>query len=223
MSYEKKFIAEPVKKYRIMKFLEQSLDKDWIAGIDVQRTPLATRITLETLNPGKVIGRRGKSINRLTDILRDEFGIENPQINVVEITQPFLEPRIISKKAARYIEMGKKVRAVLHYLLREIMNAGAMGAEIIASGKIGAKGARAKTLKVSAGYIPKSGDLVYQVRKAHVSANTKSGVIGVLTRIVPPGTIFPGMKVEKVALPKIVASAGDVEERRDDGNTGEKK
>ena len=211
---EKKFIDEPIEKYKIMKFLEDNLGQAWIANIDIQRTPLATRVTLETLNPGRIIGRKGRSINRLTETLKKEFNVENPQINVVEVTQPYLEPRIVAKKAARYIEIGKKVRAVMHYLLREIMNAGAMGAEIVASGKIGAKGARARTLRVYAGYIPKAGEPVHYVRRAHLTANTKSGTIGVLVRIVPPGTKFPDKEVaEKVDLPKVVENAKEVGRR----------
>ncbi|MFA5049718.1 MAG: 30S ribosomal protein S3 [Candidatus Micrarchaeia archaeon] len=209
---EKKFIEEPINKYKIMRFLENSLNHAWIANIDIQRTPLATRITLETLNPGKVIGRRGRAINTLTEVLKNEFKVDNPQINVVEITNPYLEPRIVAKKASKYIEMGKKVRAIMHFLLKEIMNAGAMGAEIVAAGKIGAKGARAKTLRVYAGYIPKAGEPVHYVRTAHLNANTKSGIIGVLVRIVPPGTKFPDKQTDqKVDLPKVVQSAeGDV-------------
>lgn len=212
---EKKFIDDAIERYKIMKFLEKSLGQAWIANIDIQRTPLATRITLETLSPGRIIGRKGRSINRLTEVLKKEFNVENPQINVAEVTQPYLEPRIVAKKASRYIEMGKKVRAVLHYLLKEIMGAGAMGAEIVAAGKIGAKGARAKTLRVYAGYIPKAGEPLHDVKTAHISANTKSGIIGVLVRIVPPGTKFPDKEVtEKVDLPKVVESAKEIGGRR---------
>lgn len=212
---EKKFIENPIEKYKVMRFLEKNLGQAWIANIDIQRTPLATRITLETMNPGKIIGRKGKTINKLTETLKSKFNVDNPQINVVEVTQPYLEPRIVAKRASRYIETGKKVRAVLHYLLKEIMGAGAMGAEIVASGKIGAKGARARTLRVYAGYIPKSGEPVHYVKRAHLTANTKSGIIGVLVRIVPPGTKFPDKEVtEKVALPKVVESAKEVGRRR---------
>jgi len=46
---------------------------------------------------------------------------------------------------------------------------------------------------------------------AHLAANTKSGVIGVLVRIVPPGTVFPDKKTEAVPLPKVVTAAESVE------------
>ncbi len=215
MVVEDKFITEPIKKYRIMKFLEKELERAGVANIEIQRTPVVTRIAIVVLNPGRVIGRKGRTINLLTEVLHTKFGLENPQISVVEAENPNLEPRIVAKRAARNIEMGHKVRAVLHSLLRDIMRS-AMGAEIVASGKIGAKGARAKKLRVSAGIIPKAGEPARLVREAHVSANTKSGIIGVLVRIVPPGTVFPDKPAtaEAVELPKVIQAAKPIEPRR---------
>lgn len=213
MLYTDKLINEPFVKYQIMKYLEDKLDRAGLANIDIQRTPVVTRITLEVINPARIIGKRGRLINELTETIKKEFNIENPQISVMEVKSPALEPRIVAKRTARYIEMGKKVRAILHFALHEILSAGALGAEIVASGKIGAKGARAKSLHVSAGYIPKSGEPGrYSVRSAHINANTKSGVIGILVRIVPPGTVFPDKKpTEAIPIPKVVASAENID------------
>jgi len=191
MAIEGKFIDNPIEKYKVMTFLENELDRAGVASIEIQRTPIVTRIAIEVLNPGRVIGKKGKTINMLTETLKKKFKLDNPQISVVEVKNPTLEPMLVAKKAAKYIEMGKKVRAILHFLLKDIMRNGALGAEIVASGKIGAKGARRKSLRVADGYIPKAGEPARLVREAHVSANTKSGIIGVLVRIAPPGTVFP--------------------------------
>ncbi|MCP4646739.1 MAG: 30S ribosomal protein S3 [bacterium] len=191
MTIEGKFIDDPIEKYKVMTFLEEELDRAGVASIEIQRTPIVTRIAIEVLNPGRVIGKKGKTINMLTETLKKKFKLDNPQISVVEVKNPTLEPSLVAKKATKYIEMGKKVRAVLHFLLKDIMRNGALGAEIVAAGKIGAKGARSKSLRVADGYIPKAGEPARLVREAHVSANTKSGIIGVLVRIAPPGTVFP--------------------------------
>lgn len=206
MAVEKKFIDSPIEKYRVMKFLEKELDKAGVANIDIQRTPMVTRIAIEVLNPGRVIGRKGKTINLLTETLRVKFGIENPQISVVESRNPNLEPSLVAKKACKYIETGRKVRSVLHFLIKDIMRNGAVGAEVVASGKIGAKNARAKSLRVSVGYMPKAGEPARLVRESHIAANTKSGIIGVLVRIAPPGTVFPDKDASKgITLPKVLA------------------
>lgn len=214
MLYEDKLIGEPFGRYKVMKFLEKRLDRAGLASVDIQRTPLVTRITLEVTNPARIIGKKGRLINELTETIKREFNIDNPQISVVEVRDPFLESRMVAKRTSKYIEMGKKVRAVLNYMLREIIKAGALGAEIVASGKIGAKGARAKSLRVSAGYIPKAGEPARLVKEAHINANTKSGVIGVLVRIVPPGTQFPDKQTTDIPLPKTITGARDVDRRR---------
>ncbi len=215
MLYQEKLIEEPISKYQVMKFLEQKLDRAGLASVDIQRTPLVTRITLEVTNPARIIGKRGKLINELTEVIKKEFKIENPQISVMEVRNPFLEPRMVAKKAAKYIEMGKKVRAVLHFVLREVIRAGALGAEIRAAGKIGGKGAKAKSLRVMAGYIPSAGEPARLVRVAHLNANTKSGVIGVMVRLVPPGTVFPDKQNVQVVLPKVIEAASEVSETRE--------
>ncbi|OIO21696.1 30S ribosomal protein S3 [Candidatus Micrarchaeota archaeon CG1_02_47_40] len=224
MGVERKFIEDAIVKYRVSRFLEQELDRAGFSRLEIQRTPLVTRIAVEVTNPGKVIGRKGRTIKELTDAISREFKLENPQISVVEITNQSRQPRLVAKKACRYIEQGKKVRAILHSLLREVMGAGALGAEIIAAGKIAAKGARAKKLRVAAGYIPKAGEPARLVDSAHVTAYPKSGAIGVLVRIVQPGTVFPDkVPAAVVELPRIIAAAEDVERSGKEGETAQEQ
>ncbi|MEM4555015.1 MAG: 30S ribosomal protein S3 [Candidatus Anstonellaceae archaeon] len=208
---EEKFIEDAITRYRVSKFLEAELDRAGFSRVAIQRTPMVTRIAVEVTNPGRVIGKKGKSIQDLTETIQKEFNIDNPQISVLESANQNLEPRLVAKKICRYIEMGKKIRAILHAGLRDIMRAGALGAEIVASGKIAAKGGRSKSFRVMAGYIPKAGEPSRQVREAHVTAYPKSGAIGVLVRIVPPGTVFPDKDPSaKIQIAKVIESAEDI-------------
>ncbi|MCX6771602.1 MAG: 30S ribosomal protein S3 [Candidatus Micrarchaeota archaeon] len=208
---EGKFIEDAITRYRVSKFLETELDRAGFSRVDIQRTPMVTRIAVEVTNPGRVIGKRGKSIQDLTDAITREFKIENPQISVVESANQNLEPRLVAKKICRFIEMGKKIRAILHASLRDIMGAGALGAEIVASGKVAAKGGRSKRFRLMAGYIPKAGEPARLVARSHVTAYPKSGAIGVLVRIVLPGTEFPDkVSGSKPELAKVIMAADDV-------------
>lgn len=211
--YEKKFIEEPILQYEIMRFLQKGLDRADLANIDIQRTPVVTRITIEVMNPGRIIGRRGGIINQLTETLQKEFNIKNPQISVVEVRNPALEPMIVGRRAAKMLEMGKKTRMILHFLLRDIMAAGAIGGEIVISGAM-SKGSRAKRMSVVAGFIPKAGEPARLVKEAHVTSVTKYGAIGILVRIVQPGTVFPDKAPTQApaAIPKSVKAAASVEE-----------
>jgi small subunit ribosomal protein S3 len=207
MAVERKFIEDAISRYRLAAYLEKELDRAGFSKVEIQRTPMVTRINVEVTKPGKVIGRKGKTIKDLTDAIQKNFGIDNPQISVSEVTNENLEPRLVAKRVVRSVEMGRNVRRILHFTLKTIMDAGALGAEIVASGKIAAKGARAKRLRVGAGYMPKSGEPSRLVRVAHVTAYPKFGAIGVLVKIVPPGTVFPDKKTKPVELPRVIKEA----------------
>ncbi|MFH1471181.1 MAG: 30S ribosomal protein S3, partial [Candidatus Micrarchaeota archaeon] len=208
MAIERKFIEDSINRHRVAEFLEKELDRAGFSHVEIQRTPMVTRIAVSVTNPGRVIGKRGKTINDLTTAVQREFKIDNPQISVVEISTVELEPRLMAKKAVKMIEMGKNIRRILHATLKMIMDAGALGAEVIASGKIAAKGGRSKRLRVSAGYLPKAGEPSRLVRIASITAYPKSGAIGVIVKIVPPGTEFPDKKkAKKIELPRVIQSA----------------
>lgn len=217
MGIERKFVEEAIIRYQVSKYLETELDRAGFTRVDIQRTPMVTRIGVEVTNPGKVIGKKGKTIRELTDNIAKVFKIENPQISVTETKNPELEPRLVAKKVCRFIEMGKKPRAILHSALRDIMAAGALGGEIVAAGKLAAKGGRAKSMRVFAGYMPKAGEPARLVSQSHVTAYPKAGAIGVLVRIVLPGTKFPDKKdITRVEIPNIIAKAEDINAPQDD-------
>ena len=70
------------------------------------------------------------------------------------------------------------------------MGAGALGIEIIISGKV--PSSRAKSWRFYQGYLKKCGDIALTgVDTAYASAKLKSGVVGIQVRIMPPGTKLP--------------------------------
>lgn len=209
MVVERKFIEDAIIKIHISRYLEKVLSRAGFSRIEIQKTPLITRITVYVTNPGRVIGRGGQTIDALTETLRNKFKVENPQISVAEVRNPKLEPRLVAKYIANSLERGANARSLMHSTIRDIMLNGALGAEVVASGKLAAKGARAKNIKVRLGYLPKAGDVTNLVDEAQVAAYPKYGAIGITVRIVQPGTVFPDRVIKKdVELPKNIAAAG---------------
>ena len=85
MAIENKFLNDSIIKHSISQFMEQSLTKAGFSRVEVQKTPVITRITVYVLNPGRVIGRGGKTIDALTDQVKELFKMQNPQISIVEV------------------------------------------------------------------------------------------------------------------------------------------
>ena len=191
MAIERKFVKDSLTRYKVSEFLRGELERAGFSGAEIQRTPVVTRIAVEVTHPGRVIGKRGKSIKELTEKIHKKFNMDNPQISVIECAEPLLKPVLVAKRACMYIERGKKIRPVMHRLLSEIMSKGAIGVEIVASGKLAGKGGRARTFRVVIGFVPKAGEPARLVNIGHYTAYPKAGAIGVTVRIVPPGTRFP--------------------------------
>ncbi|MGC8710532.1 MAG: 30S ribosomal protein S3 [Candidatus Micrarchaeia archaeon] len=207
MVVERKFISDALIKLRISEYLEKELTRAGFSRVDIQKTPMITRITVYVTNPGRVIGSGGQTINALTDSLKTKFHIDNPQISVAEVKNPKLEPRIIARYIANSLERGANPRSLLHSILRDLIANGALGAEIIVAGKLAAKGAKARSIKVRHGYLPKAGGVTAFVDEVHLTAYPKYGAIGIKVRIVQPGTVFPDREIKEVALPKSIAAA----------------
>ncbi len=199
---ERKFIEDLIIKYNISKYLSKALVSAGFSRVEIQKTPMITRIIVYVLNPGRVIGRGGRTLDILTDAIKKKFNIENPQINIIKIENRFLDPMIVAKNIANKFERGLNTRKIIKQTLRSILENGAIGAEIIVSGKLAAKKARAKTLRKSVGYVPKAGDTTKLVRYGVATACPKYGAIGVKVKIVPEGTVFPDRKVKKLEIPK---------------------
>ncbi len=207
MAIERRFIDDAIIKNNISKYLSRELIRAGFSRVEIQKTPVLTRITVYVLSPGRVIGRAGKTIDTLTENIKNMFRVDNPQINVMEVENKMLEPMLVAREIAEKFERGINARRVIQSMLKSILDNGAIGAEIIASGKLAAKGARAKTIRKSVGYMPKAGDVTNMVREAHATAYPKYGAIGVKVRIVPPGTVFPGVTMKPIEVPKSILNS----------------
>ncbi len=163
-------------------FLERELSHAGYGGAEIQRTPLGTRVTVYVTRPGLVIGRRGFGIKELTEKLEKEFGLDNPQVSVLEIEVPELNPRILANRVAQMIVKGTAFRRAALWALNTIMSAGAMGAEVVISGKL--RSERASFEKYTAGVLPKSGDPAERVVKEAVThVLLKMGLYGIKIKI----------------------------------------
>ena len=163
-------------------YLASTLKDAGYGDVEVQKTPIGTRITLYVTRPGLVIGRKGTGIKDLTTKLEEKFGLTNPQISVLEVSVPELNPKIMCNRIAQLIERGTAFRRAAMWSMNTIMNAGALGVEVSIAGKL--RSERAHFEKHSSGVMPKSGHLAEQiVRIGITSVLTKMGLMGIQLRI----------------------------------------
>ena len=133
MSVVKHFIGESVKKVGIDEFLRNNFEKAGYGGVEIVKTPLGTHIVIYAMRPGYVIGRGGATIKNLTRTLEEEFQLPNPQISVAEIEIPELNAFVMASRITSALKRGSHYRRAGWWTLNRIMEAGALGAEIIIS------------------------------------------------------------------------------------------
>ncbi|MCD6592866.1 30S ribosomal protein S3 [Candidatus Bathyarchaeota archaeon] len=190
MSSTKHFIEDSIKKAGVDEFLWKEFERAGYGGVEITKTPLGTNIVIYAMRPGMIIGRGGATIKNLAKILEEKFGLPNPQISVAEIEVPELNARVMASRIASALRRNIHFRRAGFWALSRIMEAGAMGAEIVISGKLRTE--RARSEKFRDGYLPKSGDPAMKyVQTAVTHVQLKPGVFGIKVSIMPPNVKLP--------------------------------
>ncbi len=204
---EKQIVSKNLREYLIQNFVKDYFPRGSYSKIDLKKTPLGEKIIVHTAMPGLVVGRKGENISELTRALKIKFNMENPQIEVAEINEVNLDPASVAQRIASYFERfgPKRFKLIGYKELQNIIDAGALGAEIVISGR-GVPGARAKRWRFQAGHLKKSGNVSENyTKKAIAVANLKSGTIGIKVDILTPDVIMPDeIKIKTTQVPIII-------------------
>jgi len=177
---EREFVKEKMKEFLVQEFIDKRISGAGHSHTIIKRTPIGDKIIIFASKPGLVVGRKGMNIRDLTESLKKNFDLENPQVEINEVENIYLDPSIIAERITSSLERygSMRFKRIGHSIMEHIINAGAMGVEILISGKI--PSARARTWRFFQGYLKKSGSVSqYGVKYAKRYAQLKTGVVGV--------------------------------------------
>ena len=191
MTGERNFIRENTNRVLIKEFLIKKIEGAGFGGMNIQRTPMGTRINILVERPGMVIGKGGSKIKELTESIRDNFKVDNPQIEIEEAGgRASLNAQIMAEKLAEALERGWHFRRAGHSTVKRIMDAGAKGCQVIIAGKL--TGARHRTEKFTEGHVKYCGEVARIVMNTGFAvAKLKPGILGVKVRIMKSDAKLP--------------------------------
>jgi len=183
---EKKFVVFKKEELGVKEYIKKALGKGKISTVGIEYTPVGEKIAISTSKPGLVIGRKGEKIDELTKILKKRFRLDNPHIEIREIKNPFLDAQLVADEIALLLERqgSLKFKVIAYKMLDSIMKAGALGAELVLSGRLPSE--RAKSWRFSQGYLKKTGHPSKVVYRAMAQAVNIQGVTGIKVSILPP-------------------------------------
>ena len=177
-------------EFAVRQEIKKMLGMGKVSSVRIEYTPVGEKIIISTHKPGLVIGRKGERIEEMSRMLRKDFKLSNPQIDIEEIKEPEFDAQINADEIASALERfgPLKFKVVAYRTLQRIIKAGALGVEIRLNGKL--PGARAKPWRFAQGYLKKTGDEAKVVSRAKARAETKPGTVGVKVAILSPHAVL---------------------------------
>ena len=218
---ERKFVAQKMKELHIEEYISNNVKNVGHSHTKMVKTPLGEKIIVYASRPGLLVGRKGQNIKELTKTLKNKFELDNPQIEISEVENQYIDAHIVAEKITDALERfgSQKFKAIGHKTMESVMQAGALGIEIIMSGKV--PSSRAKSWRFYSGYLKKCGEVsITSVDRAEAQAKLKSGVIGVKVRIMPAGTKLPD-KIE--IIPEKEIKSEDINADKKEASDAEEK
>ncbi len=164
-----------IRKYVDMKY-NRRMPKGAVAKVEVIRTRNEVKVTLHSARPGIVIGPRGGEVEKLREELEDLTG-RKVNVNVIEIKFPDLNATLVAELIAEQLGKRASFRRSMKMQCESAMNAGAKGAKILCSGRLGGA-------EIARSECQKQGSIPLHTLDANVdygvaTARTTYGAIGI--------------------------------------------
>ena len=192
---EKDFATYLHEDIKIRKLLNSELKDAVISKIEIQKTKDSVTVNVVAARPGVIIGQDGKTVETLTKKITKIVNGRNVKLNVVEVENPDLDAKVISRWIAEQLENRASFRTAQKKAMQRVMKAGAKGVKTLVSGRLGGADI-ARSEGYSDGVVPLHtlrADIDYAVSEAH----TTYGRLGVKVWICR-GEILPEKKTKNV-------------------------
>ena len=193
------YVEKLITDLKVRAYLQKRLAHAFVSGIDIERPAQSAQITIHTARPGVVIGKEGKDVEKLRQILTRMMGVP-VHINIGEVRRPETDAQLVAQSVASQLERRVMFRRAMKRSVQSAMRQGAKGIKIRLSGRLGgAEIARDEWQRE--GRVPLHtlrADIDYAACEAH----TTYGVIGVKVWIFK-GEIIGGVHEEDKEQKKV--------------------
>merc|ERR1712144_39802 len=187
VSKKRKFVADGVINAELNELLIRELAEDGYSGVEVRQTPARHEIIIRATRTQNAPGEKGRRLRELTAVVQKRFNF--PPGSVELYAEKVLNRGLCAVAQAESLRYkllgGLAVRRACYGVLRFIMESGALGCEVIVSGKLRAQ--RAKSMKFSDGYMIKAGQPAKDfIDSAVRHVLLRQGVLGIKVNIMLP-------------------------------------
>merc|ERR1711868_301564 len=187
VSKKRKFVADGVFNAELNELLIRELAEDGYSGVEIRQTPARHEIIIRATRTQNVLGEKGRRIRELTAVVQKRFNF--PPGSVELYAEKVLNRGLCAVAQAESLRYkllgGLAARRACYGVVRFVMESGALGVEVMLSGKV--RGQRAKSMKFSDGYMIAAGD----PKRTYIDSSVRhvllrQGVLGIKVMIMLP-------------------------------------
>lgn len=174
----KKYPQIAEEDYQIRTYIENRLSKASICVVRIARKIDQIEINIETARPGVILGKMGNGIDEIREDLYKQLNIKSKiRINVIEITEPDREAKLLGQWMAQQLEKRIAFRRVIRQSIQRANKANIDGIKVQISGRLnGAEIARKEWVRE--GRVPLQ-TLRAKIDYNYTQAQTIYGILGI--------------------------------------------
>jgi len=134
---------------KIRRFIKNRIGIGNVSRIEIERAANRIKVNIFTARPGAIIGRGGKGIDELSNILNRMVQADDKtavvQVNVTEVRQPELDAQLIAENIAIQLEKRVSHRRAMRQAMTRCVRLNGRGIKIMVAGRLnGAEIARSE-------------------------------------------------------------------------------
>jgi small subunit ribosomal protein S3 len=162
--------------YKIRNLVKKTFRMAAVSWVGIERAGSYLRVNIHTARPGVVIGKKGADIEAIRSQI-ESLTQRKTFINVMEIKDPELDPRLVAEAIAIQLEKRIAYRRAMRRAIERTMQSGALGVKVMVGGRLNG-GEIARREWAREGRVPLhtySAEVDYGTAEAYTTA----GIIGV--------------------------------------------
>jgi small subunit ribosomal protein S3 len=161
---------------KIRTYIKREAGRAGISRVEIERFPNQVVVTIHTMRPGIIIGRKGEAVKKLkTDL--EKLTDKKVKVEVSEIAKPDLDSTLVAENIAGQLERRIGHSRAMKRAISQAMRLGGQGIRIEVAGRL-AGGDMARRELMTEGRVPRN-TLRANIDYGTAEAKTTFGKIGI--------------------------------------------
>ena len=161
----------------IRNFVKKETARAGVSRIEIERQPNVVVITIHTVRPGLIIGRKGETVKKLRQTLQERTGGKIVRVEVSEIEKSDLDATLVAENIGSQLERRIGHSRAMKRAMTQAIRQGAEGIRIEVSGRLGGADMSRREM-MTEGRVPRN-TLRAGIDYGTAEAATTFGLIGI--------------------------------------------